>query len=321
MARSKWARLVPWLRWGLVVLGLAVVVYFVHATGPRRVLAALVSAGPYVPLLAALELGAIVTDIFAISSLLGAGAALVEWRGWLRSSSAAYGCFALMPAGRTASEVARASMLAPHVGTLRAATAGAQLQAVALVADGIVSFACMLALRLSGGDTHHLAAMLDGNAALTTTTGLALLFLIRHRRVAQRLAKRFPRLLAGIAAGETRPQARGVAACAWSVFGRLLLCLQYGIAVFALGGGFSLRAGSIAYGVHAVSATVGVGLPGQVGVADGAYLLFADALGFRHEPAHALAVMLAIRAMQMTLALICLLIPVLVRREPIDPEL
>ncbi|HTQ05289.1 MAG TPA: hypothetical protein VMI54_15605 [Polyangiaceae bacterium] len=320
MVRSKWARLVPWLRWGLVVLGLGFVAYFVSATGPRRVLAALASAGPYAPLIAGLELLAIATDVGAFASLLGADAARVAWRGWLRSSAAAYGCFALMPAGRTASEVARASMLAVQVGALRAAAAGAQLQAAALVADGMVSFACMLALRATGGDAHHLAAMLDGNAALTATSGVVLLFLIRHRRVAQRLAARFPRFFAGLAATEVRPQALGVAACAWSFLGRALLVLQYGVAVLALGGGFSLRGAATAYGVHAVAATVGVGLPGQVGVADGAYLIFADALGFAHEPAHALAVMLAIRAIQVAIALVCLALPVIVRRDPVDPN-
>ncbi len=312
-----WARIGPWLRWGLVAVGLGAVVYFVVATGPAHVFAALASAGPYAPLVAGLELAAIATDVGAFASLLGAEASRVEWRAWLRSSAAAYGCFALMPAGRTASEVARASMLAAHVGTLRAATAGAQLQAAALVADGLISFACMLVVRLTG-DAHHLAAMLDGNAALTATSGIALLFLIRHRRVARRLAARFPRLFSGFATGETRPQAFGVAACAWSMFGRLLLCLQYGIALYALGGGFSARGAAVAYGVHAVAATVGVGLPGQVGVADGAYLLFADTLGFAHEPAHALAVMLAIRATQVTIALVCLILPFVVRREPID---
>jgi len=312
-----WARIGPWLRWGLVALGLAAVVYFVIATGPSRVFAALASAGPYAPLIAGLELAAIATDVGAFASLLGAEASRVEWRAWLRSSAAAYGCFALMPAGRTASEVARASMLASHVGALRAATAGAQLQAAALVADGLISFTCMLVVRLTG-DAHHLAAMLDGNAALTATSGIVLLFLIRHRRVAQRLAARFPRLFAGLATGETRPQGLGVAACAWSVLGRLLLCLQYGIAVYALGAGFSARGAAVAYGVHAVAATVGVGLPGQVGVADGAYLLFADMLGFAREPAHALAVMLAIRAVQVTIALVCLVLPIVVRREPVD---
>ena len=108
----NWGRIGPWIRWGLVALGIAAVVYFVVATGPGRVWAALASAGPFAPLLAGLELAAIATDVGAFSSLLGAEAARVERRAWLRSSAAAYGCFALMPAGRTASEVARASMLA-----------------------------------------------------------------------------------------------------------------------------------------------------------------------------------------------------------------
>jgi hypothetical protein len=219
-----------------------------------------------------------------------------------------------MPAGRTASEVARASALAASVGTLRAATAGAQLQAAALVADGAISGACLLVVELTGGDVHHLAAMLGGNLALTATTGISLLFLIRHQRLAHRLAARFPRLLASMARGDAKPAALGLAACAWSMLGRSLSCLQYGIAVFALGGGFSLRRASIAYGVRAVAGTVGVGLPAQVGVADGAYLLFADVLGFASEPARAVALILAIRTLQVLLALVGLLIPVLVQR-------
>jgi hypothetical protein len=316
VSRTPWARVGPWLRWGLVVLGLGFVVHFVESTGPRKVLASLLSAGPYAPLLAGLEALAIMADVMAFSSLLGPEVALVPWRSWVRSTGTAYGCFALLPAGRTASEVARASVLAADVGAVRAATAGAQLQAAALVADGFASGACSLVLRAAGGDMHHLPAMLGGNVLLTAGTGVGLLFLIRHRRVAARLAARFPRFFAGIAASDLHPRALGVAACAWSLVGRALQWIQYGVAVLAMGGGFSLHGMAVAFGVHAVAATVGVGLPGQVGVADGAYLLFADTLGFRSDPARALAVMLSIRVTQVTLAVVCLLIPLVVRRAP-----
>jgi hypothetical protein len=317
VTRSRWARLGPWLRWGLVAVGLGFVVYFVHAAGPARVFAALAAAGPYLPLLVALELGTIVMDVKAFASLLGPERSLVPLRGWLRSSAAAYGCSALMPAGRTASEVARGSMLSVYVGGVRAATAAAQLQAAALVGDGFISCVSLVVLRVSGADAHHLAAMLGGNAALTAGSGAGLLFLIRHRKVALALWKRFPRLFSGLAVSDLRPQARGIGASGWSMVSRLLSWAQYGLAVYALGGGFSLRGAAASYGVHAVAATVGVGLPGQVGVADGAYLLFADALGFANEPARALAVMLSIRATQVGIALVCLLLPVVVRSGPI----
>ena len=301
------------------MLGLGLVVYFVQRAGPSKVLAALRAAGPYAPLLAGLEAVAIACDVKAFASLLGPEAALVSLRNWLRSTGAAYGCFALVPAGRAASEVARASFIAPDVGVVRAATAGAQLQAAALAADGVASAACVLALGAFGVQGHHLPALLSGNAVLTLGSGVGLLYLIRHRRFAARVSARFPRFFAGLTASELMPRTLGVAACCWGLLGRAAQALGYGVAVLAMSGRFSVRAMAVAYGVHAVAATVGVGIPIQLGVADGAYLLFADTLGFQSDPARALAVMFSIRVTQVALAVVGLLVPVVVRRGRGDP--
>jgi hypothetical protein len=297
---------------GLLVVGLALVAYFVWSTGPRHVFEALSDAGPFVPLLAVLEMLVIFTDIAAFVTLLGPDARRVTWRGWLRSSSLAYGCSILLPAGRTASEAARASVLGAYVGGVRAATAAAQLQASALVADGFISgVAALVVVGLER--THRLPALLAGNLLLTVVGGGVLLVLIRNRRVALALGRRFPRLFARLAAGEGDPYTWGLGACAWSYVGRVIQVVEFGIAVLAVGGSFNMSTAFVAFGIHAVSATIGVAVPNQVGVADGAYVLFADTLGFENAPARALAVMLSVRVMQVALALICFFVPLLVR--------
>lgn len=305
-------RLGTWIQLGLLVVGLVLVGYFVWTTGPGHVVAALGDAGPYVPVLAALEVVVVFTDIGAFVTLLGPDAGRVSARGWLRSSSLAYGCSILLPAGRTASEAARASVLAAYVGGLRAATAAAQLQASALVADGLISGVAALVV-LGVQNNHRLPALLAGNLLLTVAGGATLLVLIRNRRVAQALGRRFPRLFARFAAGEGDPYTWGLGACTWSFAGRAIQVFEFGFAVLAVGGSFDAATAFVAFGIHAVSATVGVAVPNQVGVADGAYVLFADTLGFANAPARALALMLAVRATQVALALVCFFVPLLVR--------
>ena len=312
MSVAGTTRLGTWIQGALLVVGLALVAYFVWTTGPAHVLAALRDAGPYVPLLAALEVIVVFTDIGAFVTLLGPDARRVSGRGWLRSSSLAYGCSILLPAGRTASEAGRASVLAAYVGGLRAATAAAQLQASALVADGLISgVAALVVLRLE--NNHRLPALLAGNLLLTVAGGTTLLVLIRNRRVAQALGRRFPRLFTRFAAGEGEPYTWGLGACAWSFVGRAIQVFEFGVAVRAVGGSLDATTAFVAFGIHAVTATIGVAVPNQVGVADGAYVLFADTLGFESAPARALALMLAVRATQVALALVCFFVPILVR--------
>jgi hypothetical protein len=203
-------------------------------------------------------------------------------------------------------------VLGAYVGGVRAATAAAQLQASALVADGLISGVAGLVV-LGLQQTHRLPALLAGNMLLTVLGGGALLILIRNRRVALALGRRFPRLFARLAAGEGEPYTWGFGACAWSYVGRAILVVEFGVAVLAVGGTLNVSNAFVAFGVHAVSATLGVAVPNQVGVADGAYVLFADTLGFANAPARALAVMLSVRVTQVALALICFFVPLLVR--------
>ena len=94
--------------------------------------------------------------------------------------------------------------------------------------------------------------------------------------------------------------------------------LQYGVAIFAAGGAFGVKSAFVAHGVHMVTATLGVAVPNQVGIAEGGYLVFADVLGFGGAPARALAAMLAVRCAQILLVIACLSVMALLR-EPTPP--
>jgi hypothetical protein len=318
--RATSGRARRWVRALLLALGLGLVAYFVWSTGPKNVAVALGEAGPWLPLLALFEVLLVFTDVFAIAALLGPAATHVPMRSWLRSSALSYTCLALMPAGRTASEAARAAVLSRYVGSPRAVTAGAQLQAAALVADAMISILCAAVLVPFAARARGLPIMLVGNAVVVGVGGFTLLVLAHNERVAAAVGRRFPRLVAGLATGEGRPHTWGASACLWSFAGRALQVLEFGVAVVAVGGVLSLPSAAAAFGVHAVSATVGVAVPNQLGIADGAYVLYADILGFGALPARALAAMLAVRVTQVALALLGMLVPMLLGTTPQAPD-
>jgi hypothetical protein len=314
---GSWAKATA-LRPAIIMgLGLVLIAYLAGRTDPRQLLRALAHSGAWLPLLAALEAMLLVSDTAAFATLI-TPASPIPARAWLRSSAASYLCLVLLPAGRTLGEAARAALAAPYSGVERAAIAGAQLQAVALLADGIVSLAAACVTFAALGRQQHLAEVLFGNCWLVSLAGAALLCVVRAPNAIRRLLRNFPRLSRYL---PDRSSSRSPAwrAIAWSMFGRALQVLQYGIAILAVGGAFSMQSAFIAHGVHMVGATVGVAMPNQLGVADGAYLVFARALGFGHEPARALAAILAVRLAQLLLALVCLSVVLLSRQRPHSP--
>ncbi len=309
----RWERIKGVMRLALLGGGLALIVYLVHSAGPAKVWAALTAAGPWIPLIVLLEAAILATDTAAFATILGPRRGSVSLKGWLRSSAISYVGLVLLPAGRTASEVGRATVIAQYTGSLKSATAGAQLQAAALIADGAISGVVALGIYLMMGDKQHLPAILAGNFVLAAGLGMGLELLLHNKRLASWVRKKLPRLAKGAAEGDEHPHALGVAPTAWSMVGRLLQVLQYGIAVKAVGGSFGLAGALVAHGVHMVGATAGMAVPNQVGVADGAYVAFADVLGFGDAPARALSIALVLRAAQLAFAAACLLLAALTR--------
>ena len=295
-----------------LVVGVGLLCYFVTRSDTEQLRSALWQAGPWVPVLAGLEAILLATDTAAFASLV-APASGISAAAWLRSTAAANVCFVFLPAGRVFGEAIRAGLASPHVGAPRAAMAGAELQAVALLADGLISALGGAVIGSTISQAHHLAGALAANAVLLGVAGAGLLLAIRSVRARSWLVGRFPALAKVVPAGSAGPVRAVRSACAWSMVGRLLRVLQCGIAIAAVGGVFGIRSAVLAHGLHMLSATVGVAIPNQLGVADGAYVLFADTLGFASSPGRALAAILALRGAQVALAAVCLAAVALIR--------
>lgn len=291
----------------LFLLGAGAIVLLVRDAGPDQVLATLLGAGVWLPVILLLEAAWMAMDVVALRLLYGEPAQRVPMVAWLRSAMMAYGIMVLLPGGRAGGEVARAAVLAPHVGGAQAAAVATRLQAATLLANTLISIPCFVAVWLgSPGDV--LAWMVLGNAAVTGVLGGAIILATKKATVGGWLGKRIAALASH---GSKFDEAlRGGTpwwpAVAATTFGRALQALQYGLMLVAVGGSLTVVSSLVSQAIHLVGAGLGDFVPNQVGITEGAYRLFAPALGLEHDPARAIGIALIARACQFLLAGVCL---------------
>jgi hypothetical protein len=315
----------------LAAVGLGLVAYLVHGAGPGRVVHILLQAGSWLPVIVGLEGVQLLSDVVAIRLLLREGGervgstsseALVReipLSTWVRSSSVAYAMMVLLPAGRAAGEVARATLIAKHAGTGRAATASAELQGSYLSAIAVASAAACVVVSIQFGLHTPLTLLLAGNTLLMTVFTVSLFAVLWDARAGRwitKLRKRFGGGGASIDAPAVRrlPLRAMLVCCA----GRGAQVVQYGVLLSAVGGVPSVAGTFIAHGIHLVGATLGDAVPNQLGVVDGTYRTFAAALGFGDAPARALSIAFLVHAAQLAMAGVCVVVAALTRRS--DPE-
>jgi lysylphosphatidylglycerol synthase-like protein len=301
----------------LAMAGLGLVAYLVHSAGAGKIVRVLGQAAWWLPIIFTLELAQVGSDVLALRLLLRGVAGRVPALTWLRSSAIAYAAMILIPAGRATGEVARATLVARHVGGPRAATAAAQLHSSYLFANGVLSATACLVVANWLGPRSRLALILGCNALLMAalaTTVLAVLRGGRAGRWLERTRRRFP--------GGTHPAPplephsrrrlpwRAAVVCTTS---RGAQVVQYGVILAAVGGVASVRGAFIAHGIHLVGATVGDLLPNQLGAVDGAFRAFARNVGFGDAPARALSIAFVAHATQLLCAGACIVVAAVTR--------
>ncbi len=310
------ARAILW-RGLLAAAGLGLVVYLVHSAGAERIARVLRDAAWWLPVIFALELVQVGSDVIALRLLLRSEARRVPPATWIRSSAIAYAAMILVPAGRATGEVARATLVARHVGAPRAATAAAQLHSSYLFANGVLSATACLVVACWLGPRSPLALILAGNTLLMATLATTVLAILRGGpagRWLERMRRRFP---GGAEPGpplephlRRRLPWRAAAICTTS---RGAQVVQYGVILAAVGGVASVRGAFVAHGIHLVGATVGDLLPNQLGAVDGAFRAFAKTIGFGDAPARALSIAFVAHATQLLCAGACIVIAVMTR--------
>jgi hypothetical protein len=285
--------------------GLGLMAYLVGDAGAARVARVLAEAGLWLPLILAFEVAQIACDVLALRDLLGSRAREIPAAAWVRSSAVAYAFMALVPAGRAAGEVARASVVAKHVGGRTAAAASAQLQAAYLFGIGAASLGSAVVVASTFGPRAALALLLAANAVVMWTVGAGVLAILWDGRLGKRLERLRRRLVGEVerrlsVAPEAKraiPWRAALICCA----GRAAQLIQFGVLLAAVGGAWSVRGAFIAHGIELVGATLGDAVPNQLGVVDGAYRAFAGALGFAEAPARALSIAFLMHAARLML--------------------
>jgi Lysylphosphatidylglycerol synthase TM region len=306
----------------LALVGLTIIAFLVRSAGPQRVAQTLWEARWWVPLIVSFEIVQMSSDFVTLRVLLGAGASDVPAATWLRSSALAYAMMIVVPAGRAAGEVARATLLSAHIGAPRAVTASTQLQASSIFAVGVVSAVESAVVAQRHGVRSPLALLLAGNALIMAAGAAVLLAILWNARGSARVHRMLERIRRRLtpadeasvpleAAPRRRLPWKGVIFCSLS---RTAQAVQYGIILFAVGGAPSVRGALVAHGIELVGATLGDLLPNHVGIVDGAYRTFAGDVGLGAAPARALSIALLARIASLAVAAACLVVLVVSRR-------
>ncbi len=301
---DRWAWAKKLARVLLFVGGVAAIVYVVRDAGPEQVWSTLVGAGVFVPLVLVLEVAFMAMDIVSLRALIGEAARKVPVSAWARSGLMAYGIMVLLPGGRAAGEVVRATQLAPYIGGAKAAAFGTRLQATTLLGNMVISIPCAIACFVAGGAGDALPWLVLGNGLATGVIGAVIILAARRSKVGGWLGSRFAGLAShGASFDEAlRHDTPWGPPILFASLGRAFQSVQYGILLLAVGGSVTVISALVSQAIHLVGAGLGDFVPNQVGITEGAYRVFAPILGLADDPARAIGIALVARFCQFLLA-------------------
>jgi hypothetical protein len=302
----------------LAIAGLALVAYLVRGADAQRVSQVLWQARAWLPLIVFLELVELANDFVTLRYLLGKRWTEVPASTWVRSSALAYALMILVPAGRAAGEVARATLLSRHIGAQRAATASMQLQAAYVFAIAVVSGVECVVVASWLGAHSPLPVLLAANALFMTALSVGLIAILwdaRFGRWLERMQRRFKRSSDHPPLDPATRRRVPWKAAIFCTLSRSVQVAQYGVILRAVGGVTGVRRSMVAHAIHLTAVTVGDVFPNGLGVVDGAYKAFAQVIGLGDAPARAISIALVAHMTQLLVAAACLIVLGLVPRD------
>ena len=279
------ARVSRALQIGLGLAGLAGALVMVRHTDFDAVRA----FGRWVVLVVAVEGLRVFAEAMATRCLLGREVRLPWWP-LLRVHLTGYAIAMIMPAGRSVAEASKAVMLRRWLTTERCAGVGATNQALVMLAAGVVALPCALAALAAAHVV--LAGAIAVQALSLLVAGGGLLAMLRSQRFTTWVARRLPRAAAVVRGAGEGAQVPGVpGALGWFALHRGVQAFQIGVLLATLHRFEPLRTFALT-GASIVGTSVGVAVPGQLGVVGGALALAAPGLGLTAAQGLALALVL-----------------------------
>jgi hypothetical protein len=260
--------------------GAAVIGWLIRAAGTREVLAVLARSIAWLPAVAALEGARIASELMSTRALLGAERNRVGLACLARAQLVANALCTVLPAGRAASEAAKASLLARDISGARAAVVAVESQTLSLVANAVTSIVVLGAVCVAGLATK-LAWALSVNALLCAGLAAAVALAVRSDAFRGRLAG-WPRIAEPVkrfcAVLKHRPLTPLVP-LAWCFAARAAQIALWATLLCAVGAKLHPTTPFIAQGLSMVAATAGDLVPAQIGAHDGVFAFASSDLG------------------------------------------
>jgi len=287
------ARAMSALRLAFAIAGIGAVVLLVRNTGADALVAVLVPAAKWIPLILLLEALRLGLDGTATWLALGRRARLLPIRLLTRAQLIGAAVGSLAPAGRTAAEATKAALIAPWTGAPSATAAAATVQAATLLATALISIPCAWAAWVVSGSSWLTLSLLVHAVALFIL-GAGMRLAMRAPRLGRWFGGRAGRFARGAAsfqdaARESPVLVPGPTAALFA--GRVLQVAQYAVLAYAVGFDLTAVQALIAQGLNLVALAAGALVPGQIGVSEGAFVLSASTLGTTEAKAMAIALL------------------------------
>ena len=297
-------------------LGLCAVILLLLHTGVHAVVLALSHAASFFPWILLLEGAILACSLSALRALYGEDRHRIPMRALVRAGLIGYVVMALVPAGRTAAEAARAALLSRYSSGTRAAAAAAKLQALSLLANAAISIPAMIAVYCVLGLSLP-TGLIAINLILTGALGTGILIAARGAWMGAWVGRRVN------AVGESGREfdrhfstsdASSFQAFGWELLGRVLQVLQNGLLVASVGGALGILPAFCSEALHLVGAAAGDLIPAQLGATELSYRFSAAALALR--PADSLSIALLAHTSQLFWVAAGILIPATLGSTP-----
>jgi hypothetical protein len=292
-------RFLFWFRVALAIGGAVALVFIVRGVGARAILATLKPALAWLPLICLLELARMVCDTVSSALAFGPLASRIPKLTLLRAHVIGQSLSALAPAPRVVNESIKIGLVAPYTGAPAATSVGFVNQAATLIAGGLFSIPCGVAMYALGGQSFWLWAS-AGHCVVLVVSGVVVRAITRADALGRFIERKLPRFASRFAAFREHNVQVGFFAAGPSsalFVGRVFQTVQYGIAAHAVGIEVGVLGSLATEGVSLIATAVGVLVPGGLGANEGAFTLAAGLLATTVARAASLALLM--RCMQL----------------------
>ncbi len=281
-ARSALGRLL------LAAIGFGGLALLIKNSDPQAVWAALIHAPLLFPAVVVLQALVVGFESWAVLLLYGERRHEIPRREVWRSSMFSFAIVVVFPFGRAVGEAARAAMLSRYVGSARAAAAVAQIQAVTLLGNAVISLPCAVAIYLLVGSGWLLVAI-GVHFVVSAALAAGVILAGRHGGLAARLGRFFPggQEWGSQVDDHLKGKQQFAAPVALVLVSRLVDTAQRMVLLAAVGGAYGLLQGFTSEGINLVASAAGDAIPGQVGITEMGYSMTASMLSL--TPSNAVA--------------------------------